>query len=127
MATSKRSLEAPTEAEADTVAERSEVGGVVNYEGYKSAHQLSYAFSSPCRSCRDRHALSYVGEKKGRKDSPLKGDFDSPFELSELKPLLKVFQAGLRQLKDYFLIKTKNLHTDNSNPLNDKGFTLDLL
>ena len=86
------------------MAERSEVGGVVNYKGYKSAHQLSYAFSLPCRSCRDGHALSCVGEKKGRKDSPLKGDFDSPFELSEIKSLLKVFQAWLRQLKDRFLI-----------------------
>ena len=42
----------------------------------------------------------YVGEKKGRKDSPLKGDFDSPFELSELEFLLEVFQAWLLPLKD---------------------------
>ena len=33
---------------------------------------------SPCRSCRDGHALSYVGEKKGQKDSPFGGSFDSP-------------------------------------------------
>ena len=68
----------------------------------------------------------YVGEKKGRKDSPLKGDFDSPFELSELEPLLKVFQAWLRQLKDKLYLFFSS-HTDNSNPLNDKGFTLDPL
>ena len=75
-------------------------GGVVNYEVYNSARQLNSILFSSCRSCRDGHALSYVGEKKGRKDSPLKGDFDSPFEFSELKLLLKVFQAWLRQLKD---------------------------
>ena len=89
------------------VAERSEGGGVVNYAGSKVSHQLYWILFSPCRSCRDGHALSYIGEKKGRKDSPLKGDFDSPFELSELKSLLKVFQAWLRQLKDRFLILTE--------------------
>ena len=31
-----------------------------------------------CRSCRDGHTLSYVGEKKGWKDSPLKGGFRFP-------------------------------------------------
>ena len=72
----------------------------MNYEVYNSAHQFNYILFLLCRSCRDRHALSCVGEKKGRKDSPLKGDFDSPFELSGLKSLLKVFQAWLRQLKD---------------------------
>ena len=72
----------------------------MNFTGDNLSHQLYYALFLPCRSCRDGHALSYVGEKKGRKDSPLKGDFDSPFELSGVKPLLKVFQAWLRQLKD---------------------------
>ena len=73
-----------------------------NYAGCNSARQLNSILFSSCRSCRDGHALSYVGEKKGRKDSPLKGDFDSPFELSGSNPLLKVFQAWLRQLKDKF-------------------------
>ena len=63
---------------AGEVAKRSFDGGVVNYVGRNLARQLNCILFSPCRSCRDGHALSCVGEKKGRKDSPLKGDFDFP-------------------------------------------------
>ena len=49
------------------VAERSEVGGVVNYAGRNLAHQLNCILFLLCRSCRDGHALSCVAKRKGGK------------------------------------------------------------
>ena len=44
--------------------------------------------NSYCRLCRDGHALSCVGEKKGRKDSPKGGISISPLG-DEIRILLK--------------------------------------
>ena len=114
-------------------------------------------FSTPIKlyivftlSLMPRRARPFLCRRKERAERfAFKGGISiPPFELSELKSLLKVFQAWLRQLKDRFLILTEictptilsrlpprsvllsirlEVATGNPHPPNDKGFTRDPL